>query len=879
MKKRILSIVLILCMVLMLCPVTAFADNYYTVTLNFKYGTLALISEAENPHTFTAPENEFFMLTKVENCAPYEFVGWKESVSGTVYEPWISLPVANLTFDAVYQLQGSIAVTVNGFEVGNTPNDITFSFASTIPGIEFSEDDIQFFSWEKCIFGEETSNLWHHVYETEAFEAGASYRISMNLDNKGLDMAPAVTVNGRTPYYCKIATRDGVPIQLQIACTLGTPAEPPAPSLVRGDIDLDGEVTVKDATMLQDCLENPESLEKLTSEQYEAADFNGDGAVTESDLTALRSFLNPITIDGPDVVCAQQDYEFTVTPADGVTLEDWFWYENDDADGYAEQLTIDEDGVGHGVVPASEYGDADRMKLTVSGAAADGTPVFGTKGVQILKEHRFVDGVCGCGAVQQYTITYDPGEGKGSIADGIKTHGDNFTLSRDTFTRAGYEQTGWATSDGGEKVYDLGGTYTENKDITLYPVWSDIENPKIIGIEDGKTYCSAQTVTVSDNDAIATVTVNGTEVNLDANKQFTLPANGEQTIVATDKSNNETSVIVTVNNGHTADNDDGNCSTPVYCIYHPDTVVVAAKSHDFSGEWNKDEDGHWHICQNAGCTVAEAKAHHSGTDDGDCTTAVVCECGYIITAAKSQHSYGEWQSNGNGTHTRRCTVTGCNGYEDGNCTGGTATCTSKAICEYCKTEYGEFDSSNHNLEKIPAKDATVTATGNKEYWHCKDCKKYFSDVAGTNEIKLDDTVISKLSPEIIEGKGQSITAGEKKELTFKSNAAFSDFIRVELDGKTLDAKNYTVKEGSTVVTLKADYVATLSAGEHTIGIVSESGTATTTFTVNAKTVVDNDTKSPQTGDNSHMALWIALLAASVFGLAGTAVYSKRKRVR
>ncbi|MGO5373222.1 InlB B-repeat-containing protein [Holdemanella porci] len=227
MKKQILSIVLTLCMVLVLCPVTAFAEDYYTITLNFQYGNVGSKPQAENPYTFTVLENETFMLPKVENCAPYEFVGWKESVSGTVYSPCDSLDVvtSNLTFDAVYQVQGSIAVTVNGFEVGNTPNDITFSFASTIPGIEFSKDDIQFFYWQKCIFGEETSNLWHHVYETEAFEAGASYRISMNLDNKGLDMAPAVTVNGRTPYYCKIATRDGVPIQLQIACTLGTPAE------------------------------------------------------------------------------------------------------------------------------------------------------------------------------------------------------------------------------------------------------------------------------------------------------------------------------------------------------------------------------------------------------------------------------------------------------------------------------------------------------------------------------------------------------------------------------------------------------------------------------------------------------------------------------
>ena len=141
------------------------------------------------------------------------------------------------------------------------------------------------------------------------------------------------------------------------------------------------------------------------------------------------------------------------------------------------------------------------------------------------------------------------------------------------------------------------------------------------------------------------------------------------------------------------------------------------------------------------------------------------------------------------------------------------------------------------------------------------------------------STISTLPPEIIKGKGQSIVAGENKEVSFTSNAAFSDFLRVELDGKTLDEKYYTVKEGSTVVTLKADYVATLSVGEHTIGIVSTNGTATTTFTVKAKTAVDNDTDSPQTGDNSNMALWIALLAASVFVLAGTAVYSKRKRAR
>ena len=243
------------------------------------------------------------------------------------------------------------------------------------------------------------------------------------------------------------------------------------------------------------------------------------------------------------------------------------------------------------------------------------------------------------------------------------------------------------------------------------------------------------------------------------------------------------------------------------------------------------------------------------------------------------------------------------------CVGGTATCQTKAICGICKQEYGDyakhtlikteakdatctedgntaywtcsvcnkyFSDENgtneiaenswvikaaHTLTKTEAKGATVTETGNKEYWHCKDCGKYFADENGENEIELADTVIAKLPPEIIEGKGQSITAGEKKELTFKSNAAFGDFIGVELDGKTLDEKNYTVKEGSTVVTLKADYVAALSAGEHTIGIVSESGIATATFTVSEKTAEDDET-NPPTGDNSHMALWIALLFVS-----------------
>ena len=212
------------------------------------------------------------------------------------------------------------------------------------------------------------------------------------------------------------------------------------------------------------------------------------------------------------------------------------------------------------------------------------------------------------------------------------------------------------------------------------------------------------------------------------------------------------------------------------------------------------------------------------------------------------------------------------------------------VCDICGATV-----SGHNLENIPAKAATVTETGNKEYWHCKDCGKYFSDKDGKNSIELADTVIAKLHPEIIEGKGHSLTEGEEKELTFRSNATFGDFIRVELDGKTLDAANYTVKEGSTIVTLRADYVGALSVGEHTIGIVSTSGTATTTFTVKAKTVedkntnppqteendtnppqtVESNTNSPQTGDSSHIVLWVLLLFVSGGLLVITGIFGKK----
>ena len=406
MKKRVLSILLCLCMVLMLCPVTAFADENYTITQNFKYGTYSFAGDKPSPIVSSVYPHLGIDLGHIENCAPYEFVGWKESVSGTIYEPDYAIEsvLGDMTFDAVYQVQGGLAVTVDGFEVGNTPADCTYSFESTIPGVTFSADDVQSVVWARSIF-DGVSFAWEPIGNYEAFEAGVSYRIQMNLDNKGLNMAPAVTVNGKTPEYCTIATRDGVPIQLQIGWTLGTPV-----------------------------------------------------------LT--------LTIDGLDVVCAQQDYEFTVTPPDGVTLDTEFGYDTGMMDSSAD-LDIDTDGVGHGVVPKDWYNpQTNQFTLTAQGTDPGGNTVPGTKTVQVSPEHLYVDGVCGCGAVQQYTVTYDGGEGSDPVTD-VKTHGKDLTLRGETFKMDGFVQTGWVDKET-DAAYRLGDTYTENADVTLTPVFEKI---------------------------------------------------------------------------------------------------------------------------------------------------------------------------------------------------------------------------------------------------------------------------------------------------------------------------------------------------------------------------------------------------------------------
>ena len=270
-------------------------------------------------------------------------------------------------------------------------------------------------------------------------------------------------------------------------------------------------------------------------------------------------------------------------------------------------------------------------------------------------------------------------------------------------------------------------TYLRSDRITL-----DNIQPVISGIENGKTYCEAQTVTV-DEKYVDTVTVNGTAVTLDADGGFVLPpTNGEQKIVVTDKSGNNAEMTVTVNNGHT---------------------------------------------------------------------------------------FGEWVSDNDGKHTRKCIVDGCDAFETENCSGGNATCTEKAVCDVCGKAYGELDGTNH---EGGVQEWTIrTAFNHEQKWNC-------------------------CGAVIVASEAHEWKDGVCRECGYVClhNDADKDHI-CDYCKKTISAH-----EDATPEEIKKP------------------------DTVTAK---PDDSKSPQTGDNSNLILWIALLIISGGVMKGVTAFGKSKK--
>ena len=426
-----------------------------------------------------------------------------------------------------------------------------------------------------------------------------------------------------------------------------------------------------------------------------------------------------------------------------------------------------------------------------------------------------------------WDVTYQPGtNGSGNAVTDIKFYNDALTLRGALFTRTGYTQVGWATVDGGEKVYAFGGGYTTNAALTLYPVWNtnkytitfdsnggseiapitqdygtaitapadptregytftgwdmeipttmpaenitlkarwkDIEKPTgeiIIGTNKWREFLNkltfglffkdTQEVTINAFDNSETVFVSYLVTNRDLSETelgslvyraydepFLIEPNGEYIVYAmlVDESMNITylrSDRITLDNIRPVIGGIENGKT--YC--EAQTVTIDEKYIDTvtvnGTKVTLDENG--------GFTLSPA--------DGEQKIIVTDKAGNtaeMTVTVNGGHTFGEWASNGDGTHSRECTVDGCKGVETMACSGGKATCAEKAVCEYCGKAYGKPDSNNHtDLKHIDAKAATKTAEGNIEYWYCGGCDKYYSDKDGINEIKKADTVTAKL---------------------------------------------------------------------------------------------------------------------------------------
>lgn len=235
------------------------------------------------------------------------------------------------------------------------------------------------------------------------------------------------------------------------------------------------------------------------------------------------------------------------------------------------------------------------------------------------------------------------------------------------------------------------------------------------------------------------------------------------------------------------------------------------------------------------------------------------------------HRWGPWRSNGDGTHTRRCTASGCFDQQNGKCYGGAPNCTQRASCILCGAKYGKTDPTRHaSLEKLEAIAATAAANGRVECWHCTACDKYFADANGKTELTAENTVTEKVPPSIIQGNDARWKKGESSTLTFRSDAAFEDFAEVLVDGAALSSESYEKRngEGNIIVELRESYLEQLAEGEHTLAIRSARGDATTHFTVEA---------AP---DETHPVSWwvyAAALGAFAIGTCVAVISFRRKK--
>lgn len=236
------------------------------------------------------------------------------------------------------------------------------------------------------------------------------------------------------------------------------------------------------------------------------------------------------------------------------------------------------------------------------------------------------------------------------------------------------------------------------------------------------------------------------------------------------------------------------------------------------------------------------------------------------------HDWGAWTSNGDGTHTRICASNSSHKQTE-KCSGGTATDKDRAICSICNAPYGEINAGSNPAPTptptpTPAPNPTPEATT-----PTPDPAPATSTPATSTTTAPAASAPAQVTYDILDGAGSSWTQNTDGSLAIRGSGEISKFREVKVDGVTVDPINYTVTEGSTIITFKPEYLKSLSAGNHSFELIWTDGTAATNFTVAENT--DQSAKSPKTGEDFSMALCTVLLMVSCAGLAG--IFAKRKR--
>ncbi len=402
----------------------------------------------------------------------------------------------------------------------------------------------------------------------------------------------------------------------------------------------------------------------------------------------------------------------------------------------------------------------------------------------------------------------------------------------------------------------------------------DLTKPMITGIADGADYYTTQSVQATDTN-LDSVTLNGKKVGT----EFTLAGNTETeyVIVAADKAGNETTVTITMHKTEALRENLGDITKDNATSADRETVQDYL---DDLKERLKDEK-----------LTDEEKAILEGLAD---------EAQDILDRLDEAEQAGSTEAIDQTQDITSGNVT----PEDKEALEQAKEDIEKALDEfgsnYTDEEKAELEEDLSRIEEaldvieriedteaaIEALPDTVNPDDTKaeeQINAAKDLYDALSDyekslISADAKDKLEGLLAALCDYRITEGSGSTFTKSSSAGLTFTANGAYSKFTEIEVDGKAVDADGYTVENGRTVITLKAEYLETLAAGKHTLTVLYTDGEATGTFTVAEKPaeVVDDDTESPQTGDDSNIALWIAVLLASGAGISVTAV-SRRKR--